>query len=103
MALVEHLQPSEADPFPEASDAPTATSPSGDAASAVEGDIQRLSANDWCDFEEISKPLNLKDMPQSGDKFDCECTYNPAADMPSAACGEDCLNRQIMIECDPKR
>eukprot|EP00045_Choanoeca_perplexa_P014811 m.176632 g.176632 ORF g.176632 m.176632 type:complete len:728 (-) comp16802_c0_seq3:1012-3195(-) len=63
----------------------------------------RLSANDWCDFEEISKPLNLSEMAQSGDKFDCECTYNPETDVPSAACGEDCLNRQIMIECEPKR
>eukprot|EP00730_Choanoeca_flexa_P013597 TRINITY_DN5496_c0_g1_i2.p1 TRINITY_DN5496_c0_g1~~TRINITY_DN5496_c0_g1_i2.p1 ORF type:complete len:735 (+),score=235.57 TRINITY_DN5496_c0_g1_i2:150-2354(+) len=63
----------------------------------------RLSANDWCEFEEIDKPVYMAQVPKTTDRFDCECSFDPENDLPSAACGEDCLNRQLMIECDPKR
>lgn len=33
----------------------------------------------------------------------CDCTYEPAGMDISEACGEDCLNRMMMIECRPDR
>lgn len=31
----------------------------------------------------------------------CECTYDPATSPREDACGEDCVNRQIFMECTP--
>jgi histone-lysine N-methyltransferase SETD2 len=47
----------------------------------------------------FSRPLSKAS--KKAKKMVCECVYDPEVD--EDGCGEDCLNRLLMIECNPKR
>ncbi|XP_062518864.1 histone-lysine N-methyltransferase SETD2-like isoform X2 [Corticium candelabrum] len=47
------------------------------------------------------QPVQLSKASKKAKKMVCECVYDPDTD-EDGGCGEDCLNRLLMIECNPK-
>ena len=60
-------------------------------------------------FIEVKQNLYLSDNNRSSSRkekknkrLECACIFDPAVDKPEEACGENCLNRMMMIECTSK-
>ena len=60
-------------------------------------------------FIEVKQNLYLTENQKScsrkekkNKRLECACVFDPAVDKPEEACGENCLNRMMMIECTSK-
>ncbi|KAG0096211.1 histone methyltransferase set2 [Podila epicladia] len=42
---------------------------------------------------------NITGNPPMNDAFPCQCKYNPSRDPRWKACGSDCINRNLFVEC----
>lgn len=63
---------------------------------------EKKTADDYMDFEKIQTSIYHVSPPKSRDLYDCDCRFDSEIGLASA-CGDDCLNRQLRVECSPKR